>query len=51
MLVAHKVVGPVQTYRKCQSAPTGDTEARRKGEAKTQAAKHQAESTSEADAR
>ena len=28
-------------YRKCQSKPTGDTEARRKREAKAQAAKHQ----------
>ena len=48
MLVTTSLSKP---YRKHQSEPTGDTEARRKTEAKAQAAKCQAESIQEADAR
>ena len=38
-------------YRKHQSEPNGDTDARRKREAKAHTVKRQAESTQEADAR
>ena len=48
MLVTTSLSKP---YRKCQSEPTGDTEARRKRVAKALEAKRQAESTQEADAR
>ena len=38
-------------YRKCQSEPTGDTEARKKRVTKARVAIHQAESTQDAEAR